>query len=235
MYHITFDVEWSPDWSIIECADLLEKYNVKGTFFMTHKTKIIDYLYLKGHNIGIHPNFLPGSTQGNSEEEVINYMYDLVPNATCVRTHSLVQSTPLLEKIFSLNKNLKYDFSLLTPEIPLTKKISWQFNGIKFWRLNFQWEDDAFFDKENYDWLNPTLPEPISILNFHPLHISLNTFSISMYKNIKNECRNGLTNLTKDFASKFINNKQKGAKDTLKSILNSKKSISFEKMINLID
>ena len=46
MYHITFDVEWSPDWSIIECADLLEKYNVKGTFFMTHKTKIIDYLYL---------------------------------------------------------------------------------------------------------------------------------------------------------------------------------------------
>ncbi len=153
--------------------------------------------------------------------------------ASCVRTHSLVQSTPLLQKIFTLNKNLKYDFSLLTPEIPLTKKISWSFNGVNFWRLNFQWEDDAWFDFKNYNWLKPALPKPHSVLNFHPTHISLNTSSLGNYTKLKNECKKGLSNCSKNIALRFLNHGI-GSKSTFIKIMESGKAISFNELIEII-
>ena len=39
-YHMTFDIDWAPDASIELCLDLLDRHDVKATFFATHLTDL---------------------------------------------------------------------------------------------------------------------------------------------------------------------------------------------------
>ena len=91
-YALTFDIDWAPDYMILHCLELIESAGYKATFFATHSTPLNKEIVDRGHNLGIHPNFLPGSSQGSNVEEVISECLNYAPNAWCMRTHSLVQS-----------------------------------------------------------------------------------------------------------------------------------------------
>ena len=106
--HLTFDIDWAPDWVIEDLLEILDSKDVKATIFCTHKTEMNQEICHRGHNLGIHPNFMQGSTQGESVKEIINNLLDLVPNAKCIRNHGLYQSTRLLYDIFSLANSLTY-------------------------------------------------------------------------------------------------------------------------------
>ena len=69
--HLTFDIDWAPDWIIEEVLTILDLKKVKGTFFITHETPLNREIALRGHNLGIHPNFLPGSSHGKNVFEII--------------------------------------------------------------------------------------------------------------------------------------------------------------------
>ena len=230
--HLTFDIDWAPDWIMEEILMLLDKKKIKATFFCTHKSNINNEIERQGHNLGIHPNFLPGSSQGKNNFEIINNLINLFPKSTCIRTHSLVQSSPLFNEIFSIKSQLLYDFSLFTPGLGLTKKIIWQNHKIKFWRLNYQWEDDCCFHLQNYNWDKIHLEESNNVLNFHPVHIYLNSKDGSNYKSLKN-ILNGrkLQNANKSDFLGIVNNK-KGAKDALLQTINSGKCINFEDLLS---
>ena len=70
-YHLTFDIDWAPDCCVEYILNKLKKQKIKSTFFITHETDIIDEIRKDGHSLGIHPNFLKDSTQGNSELEIV--------------------------------------------------------------------------------------------------------------------------------------------------------------------
>jgi len=125
---------------------ILDSEKVKATFFATHKTPLNKVIQHSGHSLGVHPNFLPGSSQGKNTSEIINNLLSFVPNGTCIRTHCLVQSTPIFLEMFSIKSSLLYDFSLITPGLDLFRKIPLNFNNITFYRLIYQWEDDFCFD-----------------------------------------------------------------------------------------
>ena len=42
--HITFDLDWCPDFMLEEVLELLSQYKIKSTFFITHKTKLLKKL-----------------------------------------------------------------------------------------------------------------------------------------------------------------------------------------------
>ena len=103
-YALTIDIDWAPDFAIKKLADALIRHKVKCTWFVTHESPAIKEL--RNHSdlfeLGIHPNFFPGSTHGNNEKEVLDYMVSIVPGAKTVRSHALLQSSRLLNL---MNKN----------------------------------------------------------------------------------------------------------------------------------
>src|SRR5215207_3277728 len=112
--HLTFDVDWAPDWMVDICRQKLNQKNVKGTFFVTHRADIIADLLNDGHAVGIHPNVFPGSSQGISIQAVFDNLLNILPEAEMMRTHGLYQSSPFFSEIILNYPQIKTDFSLLT-------------------------------------------------------------------------------------------------------------------------
>ncbi|MDC1527545.1 hypothetical protein N8600_00615 [Gammaproteobacteria bacterium] len=228
-YALTFDVDWAPDSSIQICLDLLCRFGVKATFFATHHTDMNKEIVLQGHNLGIHPNFLPGSTHGNYVEEIIAACLSFAPNAKCMRTHSLVQSSPLLYEVFSKFPQLELDVSLFMHKAKSAQRCNWRYNDVSFDRLLYNWADDAEFNYlgfgENADhFFGSTI-----IYGFHPIHVHLNSYDDLQYSNLK-KCFSGrkLLSLDKEEIMSFINT-DRGVKTFLESIMSSAASpISLE-------
>src|ERR1017187_7044133 len=95
---LTLDIDWAPDFVIDFAADLLIRRRVKATWFVTHSSPAVDRLrdHPELFELGIHPNFLPGSSQGKTVAEVLSFCRACVPEARSMRTHALVQSSGLL-------------------------------------------------------------------------------------------------------------------------------------------
>lgn len=98
---LTLDVDWAPDYAVDFAAAELIRRGVRATWFVTHSSAAIDRLreYPELFELGAHPNFLSNSTHGSSTAEVLTHCTGLVPGATSVRMHGLMQSTRLLNTL----------------------------------------------------------------------------------------------------------------------------------------
>ncbi len=220
-YTLTFDIDWAPDFAIRHCLDLLEEHEVSATFFATHKTPMNKEVQARGHNLGIHPNFLPNSSQGDGVLNIINECLSYSPNAWCMRTHSLMQSSPLLHEIFSNFPQLKLDVSLLMHRSEFAHKCLWDFNGVVFERLLYNWEDDAEFSRQRYSREQHLFFGELTVCDFHPIHVVLNSSNGSEYTEFK-KTLNGryMQDADKHTVSK-IKNPEVGVESHLKALLNS--------------
>lgn len=90
---VTVDVEWAKEDDIKAIFALADAHSVPLFPFVTHESA---FLKQRGGAQGIHPNFLLGSTQGNTEDEVIEECFRLVPNARAFRSHCFYSHTRLL-------------------------------------------------------------------------------------------------------------------------------------------
>ena len=221
-YALTFDIDWAPDFAILKCLDLVEQANCKATFFATHDTPLNREIISRGHNLGIHPNFLPGSSQGSDVISIIAECLNYAPDAWCMRTHSLVQSTPLLFEIFSNFPQLKLDVSIFMHRSPFAHKVSWNFDGVSFDRLLYNWEDDAQFCYYSFEEKSELFFGDLTVFNFHPIHVFLNTSDGSEHLRLKKEASD--TPLS-SFDVKTVNgyiNSGRGTQSYLKEVLVSK-------------
>ena len=221
-YALTFDIDWAPDYAISHCLELLENAECKATFFATHSTPLNLEIIDRGHNLGIHPNFLPGSSQGSDVKEIISECLDYAPDAWCMRTHALVQSTPLLHEIFSKFPQLKLDVSLFMHRSRFAHKVRWDFNGVSFDRLLYNWEDDAQFSGFIKDKMPDLFFGELTVFDFHPIHVFLNSTDGSEYRKLKMEqSLVSLSSLDAHVAEKYINHGL-GTRSYLKGVLASK-------------
>ncbi len=109
---ITFDIDWAPDFAIEMCANICQDNGVGATFFATHASPILASIASRpGFEIGIHPNFLENSSHGRLPTDVMAFCMDIVPDAKCMRTHSLVQSSPILGMIADEYPQIEIDAS----------------------------------------------------------------------------------------------------------------------------
>jgi hypothetical protein len=67
---LTLDIDWAPDAAIDFVAEILVSRGVKATWFVTHDSPGVRRLRARPDlfELGIHPNFLPGSSHGRSGE-----------------------------------------------------------------------------------------------------------------------------------------------------------------------
>lgn len=190
---LTFDLDWCSD-DVLEYLLLkLIKYKVPATFFITHDTKLLakirEYDFLE---LGIHPNFDKNSTHGEEYKSVIDYCLKIVPEAISSRPHGLKISSNKL--IYMMKKGIKIDCSIFMPYAAHLKEFDLIVNEDKILRVPYNWEDDYEFyqDKKKYSFLDiKKLTD--RILDFHPIHVYLNSNSdkqYKLYKDNKNYTKN---------------------------------------------
>jgi Polysaccharide deacetylase len=186
---ITLDIDWAPDFAIDLAADLLAEQSVKATWFVTHASPAIDRLAVRPDlfELGIHPNFSPGSTHGDTPHAVLAHCLSLVPGARSMRAHSLFASSPLLN-VVAAETPLEAELSIFLPGAAGLAPVPYTFEGRTVYRIPFYWEDDYEYGLERPSWdVEAHLGEApgLKIFNFHPVHVYLNSRNGRAYDDLK--------------------------------------------------
>ena len=215
-YFLTIDIDWACDDVLNDTIDLIEKNDVAVTWFVTHKTDILNRLREhKKFELGIHPNFnflLNGSDeQGANAEEVVDRILEVVPEAKTVRSHSMTQSTNILD-IFK-KKGMDFECNHFIPDVADITVKPWKlWNGLS--KIPYSWEDDIACIYGNMDdYIEMRYREGLRVLDFHPIHVFLNTENMQRYEMTRDLHQNAPLLLEKR------NDSALGARDVLKSVM----------------
>jgi len=175
---ITFDIDWAPDDIIKYIVELLEEYQIKATFFATHKSTFLKSLDRKNYEVGLHPNF----ERCNDYDKAISDLKRIYPEAVGARAHGLVQSTRIYRLLIA--NGLKYD---VTTYIPLRENLYPWVRLKKLVVIPSYLEDDSLFLSEHDFTLSELQIDKkgLKIYDFHPIHVFMNTQSIEHYKRYK--------------------------------------------------
>lgn len=182
---LTLDMDWAPDWMLEEAAALIEERGVRCTWFATHDSPAVRAIARNPlFEIGLHPNFLPGSTQGSTPEEIMDRLRALFPEARASRSHSLHQNERLLQMLCE-RYGVRVDCSLYLPGCPGQglHRLRYSEGGPELLRVPHVFQDNMHlagrfpFSRER---LFADAPG-IKVVNFHPIHIALNTTSLADY------------------------------------------------------
>ncbi|MDA8649873.1 hypothetical protein N9M31_07685 [Alphaproteobacteria bacterium] len=178
---LTFDIDWVCDEILEDCIELVEKTGAPATWFVTHDTRLLERLRAnKQFELGIHPNFNALLDGGSGHaEEILDKILEIVPEAVSVRSHSLVNSSRLVELFHK--KGLLFecnDFIPAQSKIILKPWAVW--NGMV--KIPHFWEDDAECLYNSALTIEELLSvNGIKVFDFHPIHVYLNTADLALY------------------------------------------------------
>jgi hypothetical protein len=215
---LTFDIDWCSDEILIYLLDILEEYGVKATFFVTHKTSLLEKMRANlDIELGIHPNFNPllnGSFQyGKNATEVISYYKRIVPESISIRSHSLSHNGTF-SSIYE-NQGLKYDCNTYIPYYSQIKLSPWLDTNENVLKIpHFFADDGVLFQKTGLKSLSSIInKDGLKVLDFHPIHIFLNSENLERYNNARPYLNNY------DELKKHINKTAYGVKDLFIDII----------------
>lgn len=189
---LTFDMDWAIDEVLDYTLDLLEKAEVKATFFVTHHSKVLDRIR-KNQNIetGLHPNFNPlleKNPSSGTAEEILGNLKKICPDAQVLRSHSMTHSGKWLSlyKQAGIRFTSQYYMNGVTTIQPFE-----HINGLIEVPVFFA--DDGFVSlcdekKSDFRTVLKAIKTPhdfFRVYNFHPVHVALNTGSFSHYESTK--------------------------------------------------
>jgi hypothetical protein len=202
---LTLDVDWAPDFMIDFAAQILLEHRVRATWFITHDSPALQRLRAQPDlfELGIHPNFLTGSTHGQTPEAVLRHCMSLVPEALSLRTHALYQSTPLLARILA-STPIRNEASLYLPHAPSLFPFEYEWHGRTLLRIPHFWEDDFEMARARPIWsLEPLLKigSGLKVFDFHPIHVYLNSCNFDPYEALKQQVPNLVGARQSDVAS----------------------------------
>lgn len=186
---LTFDIDWAPDWCISLCARMCEDAGAPATFFVTHASPAVGNLLRNPlFEVGIHPNFLAGSSHGTTMRAVLDHCLTLAPSASAMRTHGLFQSSELFALICDHYPAIETDVSLLLPFLTnlAPTDLYMGVSGRRLTRLPYSWEDDVAATWPGWRWeAEPVTAPGLAIFGFHPIHVALNSRTLGPYGNLK--------------------------------------------------
>ncbi len=178
MILITFDIDWCPDEFLADTLKLLDEARVKATIFATHKTPLLENI--KGHEVGIHPNFLNSTIKDYNVE--LERLMTLYPNAKGIRCHSHYENYYLLNMF--KNYGLIYDSNMLMFGYK-------EIHAFKCWdglvRIPVFWEDMVNCQFSG-NWNIPNLTNnarSLYVFNFHPTSVFLNIEKLERWESAK--------------------------------------------------
>lgn len=186
---LTFDMDWAHDEAMRYTHAILLEAAVTSTWFATHDSPFLAELRADPNvELGIHPNFnklLEGDhSNGRTVEEVIDRLLEIVPEAKSARAHSLMQSSRVLDAYAAAG--LTHDATHLVDPSATESLRPWRhWNGLV--RVPLSWEDDvACIQHPGSPSLHASWPKSLQgslrQLNFHPVHVFLNTEALGRYE-----------------------------------------------------
>jgi hypothetical protein len=186
---LTFDIEWASEYCIEHVLQIADRFLIKPTFFVTHSSPAVRKAFADERvELGIHPNFLPGSSHGDDTDSVIETVLRLAPQATAVRCHRYIYSEEIGNAL--TRHGLKIDSNIchhLTGELrPIALdsgllRLPVFFEDDIHWTRGLAWH----FDEHAADFFSPGL----KILNFHPFFVALNAVDAQFYAQHKKYIR----------------------------------------------
>jgi len=158
---------------------------VVTTAYATHTSEALAKAETAGEvRIGLHPNFLPQSSHGETREDVIKHIFDLFPKARSFRSHCMVDDTHI--SIEMKARNILYDSNLcLYLQSGLVPLHHW--TGIPrfpmFWADDIHWRRGGDFKLAAYEdlFFSPGL----KIIGVHPFMYTLNLSDHDTYTRLK--------------------------------------------------
>jgi hypothetical protein len=178
----TSDTDWAPESMIADCFALFRRAGVPFTPFLTHRSEAVAHAFRgREADVGLHPNFNPGSTHGKTIDAVVDHVSALWPQASAFRSHGYQDSSLIAHTLYQ--RGLRYDSNLcLHLQSHLVPLRHW--TGLTRFPVFLDdsviafrgegWDLKAFVDK---------LRTPgLKIFNFHPVHVCLNTPVYSYYE-----------------------------------------------------
>jgi hypothetical protein len=190
---LTIDIDWAHDQVLSDMIDLLDLGNINVTWFVTHDTPLLDRLREnKNYELGIHPNFnwlLSGDFRnGSNVNEVIEPLKHIVPEAQCVRSHSLTTSKRLTN-LFS-EFGLTHEANNFIPASCGLELRPW-YNSGGMINVPYCWEDSEFCNFRVKNLEEPDITATVhqsalKVFDFHPIHVFLNTELINRYERTRN-------------------------------------------------
>lgn len=182
---VSIDMDWAPDFAIEETLQILRKYpSSASTWFVTHATDMLPAMReFPNLELGIHPNFNPlleGGGVSSSAHEILLEALKIVPEAKSLRSHSVLTGSRLRsiwQKVGILahsNTYLPYDETdgRLNPFMDKAGMIE----------VPYGWEDDVDIQSTNVEVMNRILGQGFCVLDFHPIHIYLNSPNMDAYE-----------------------------------------------------
>jgi hypothetical protein len=222
---LTFDHDWAPDYMVRHCLSILEEYGVKATFLATGASAaLLEAAAAGGHEIGLHLNLAPNSTQGADLPAMIANLRAIYPKAKGNRFHLLGHA---YRDLMTLGQaGFAYDISCLRFNAPFLLP-NWH-PDLSMTLLAYCWEDGYAIDgvlpgsAESLDLASPG----IKILNFHPLNVFLNNPNEAEKKRFQAD-NPRLEDVTEATARRYRNTGP-GAETALRSILQAAADLKME-------
>jgi len=178
---LTFDTDWVNDFVLQKTVDILRHYKLKATFFATHDSSLLRSLNPECFEIALHPNF--ETTDGYYDLTTLDSLKTIYPSAVGMRSHTLFFSSRLIPRIETLG--LRYESNIFLWHHPNLQVVD-RTKNLK--SIPFIWSDDKHVELEKAFTLDaiPNLKMGgLKVLNFHPIHVFLNTCSQNHYLNSK--------------------------------------------------
>lgn len=178
---LTGDVDWASEHCIRSYVDHAASHGIVPTLFVTHRSAVVDEAAAAGKiDLGIHPNFLPGSSHGATTDEVMDHVLDIVPRPVACRSHCFVDGSHVAQVV--ARRGIAVDSNIcchLQENLPVLN----HWNGVKrlpvFFEDDVHWEQGGSWDFARY---HDAFASPgLKILNFHPFMWTLNAPDEAFY------------------------------------------------------
>lgn len=190
IFVLTGDQDWAPPWALQRELEVARAADAPLHIFVTNGDPLVS-APPDGLSLGIHPNFLRGSSHGVEPSAVVEHCLALVPQATTARSHAFAESTPWLAEL--ARRGIRADSNgctmLQSGIVPVPHA-----SGLL--RFPVFLEDDVLLRwagrVPSVEELLPYLTEPgLKILNFHPVLVALNARTPQDYLDFKQRSRCG--------------------------------------------
>ena len=184
---LTMDIDWASEYAVEKALAIFEKRSLPVTVFVTHKSAVIDHALKNGKiKCGIHPNFMPDSSQGNTYQEVADFCFELLPEARLFRAHRYYDGNDPMEVLthhgIVCESNICTLMDILPPFLHRSQTVSFP----------IFWEDGAYLYNypedimSGYDAFWKRFDRPgLKVINMHPMHLMLNAPYFSYTREIK--------------------------------------------------
>jgi len=182
---LTSDLDWASEYCVEVFLAVAGRFKLRPTVFVTHESAVLRRAAADGRvELGIHPNFLAGSSHGEGIAPIITHVLGLVPQAMAVRCHRHLVD-PEIEVALAAH-GLRIDSNTcghLQPGLAAATlatgllRLPVFFEDDCHWGVPRSWQ----FTHHRAAFFSPGL----KILNFHPFMLALNAPDAAFYRRHK--------------------------------------------------